>query len=288
MKLALGTVQFGLDYGVANTEGQVTKEVAKQILQYAKEFGVSAIDTAIDYGESESCLGGIGVEEWKIVTKIPQVKVDCIDIADWINAQFMESLDRLRLNNVHGLMLHQPVQLAGSYGKHIWNAMNELKDRKLVNKIGYSIYDPSELELLWDTFQPDIIQAPYNVFDHRLKESGWLERLYEEGVEIHVRSVFLQGLLLMDSIFRPSKFDQWKEVWDVWGKWLYDNEITSIEACLNFVEAEKMIDHIVIGVDSLSQLKEILNIKNKNDFVIPEELKITDQNLINPSNWNKL
>ena len=84
----------------------------------------------------------------------------------------------------------------------------------------------------------------------------------------------------MDSIFRPSKFDQWKEVWDVWGKWLYDNEITSIEACLNFVEAEKMIDHIVIGVDSLSQLKEILNIKNKNDFVIPEELKITDQNLL--------
>jgi len=288
MKLALGTVQFGLPYGVANTDGQVTENTAKQILHRAKEAGINTLDTAIGYGNSEQCLGNVGVDDWRIITKLPAVPEECSCVRDWVSEQFKGSLGRLGVNHVTGLMLHRPKQLLESNGQDLWTTMQTLKEKGLVEKIGFSIYEPAELDQLWLDFQPDIIQAPYNILDQRLKTSGWLQKLNEHGVEVHVRSIFLQGLLLMKKKQRPEKFNRWNSLWETWDQWMAEQQLTPLEACLGFAITEATIDRVVVGVDNLLQLGQILESLTKELSQIPQELIVTDQNLINPSSWNDL
>jgi aryl-alcohol dehydrogenase-like predicted oxidoreductase len=288
MKLALGTVQFGLPYGVANQQGQVTEDEATKILKYAKESNIDTLDTAIGYGDSEQCLGDVGVENWEIITKLPVIPKDCEDVDEWIKNEFSESLKRLKIKRIKGLMLHQPIQLLESIGDRIWSTLQTLKQSGLVEKVGFSIYEPQELKQLWTDFQPDIVQAPFNVLDQRLKISGWLEKLHNNNVEVHVRSIFLQGLLLMKKDSRPEKFIQWNTIWKVWDSWLEEVKMSPLEASLGFVNSESMIDRNVVGVDSLKQLKEIIACSDLQIKDIPIEITTTDQNLINPSNWRKL
>jgi aryl-alcohol dehydrogenase-like predicted oxidoreductase len=288
MKIVLGTVQFGLEYGIANQKGQVFEYEAKKIIEYAKEHNIDTIDTAIGYGDSEQCLGGIGVKNWDIITKIPEIPQNCKDINSWIDDQFMESLNRLKVNNVKGLMLHQPMQLVDSIGQEIWLKMKDLKKNNLVDKIGFSIYDPEELDKLYDDFHPDIIQAPFNIFDQRLETSGWLEKLHNSGVEVHIRSVFLQGLLLISAKDRPIEFKRWAYLWKILDKWLAEEGLTPLEACIGFANANEYISHIVVGVDSKSQLKQILEASDKVLDFFPSSIITTDQSLINPSNWTDL
>jgi len=180
------------------------------------------------------------------------------------------------------------MQLLKAYGCELWDAMQTLKKNKLVKKIGYSVYTPSELDLLWDDFQPDIIQSPFNILDQRLKTSGWLKRLHNNGVEVHARSIFLQGLLLMKKEDRPEKFSQWNKIWQEWGSWLEEEKMSPLEGTLGFINSESMIDRSVVGVDSLKQLKEIIACPELQIKDIPTEITTTDQNLINPVNWSKL
>ena len=288
MKLALGTVQFGLPYGIANQLGQVSESEMASILMYAKEFNIVTLDTAIGYGDSEQSLGKIGVGGWEIITKLPEVPHDCKDIDIWIYNELSESLKRLKVKQIKGLLLHRPIQLLDSIGNNIWLTVQALKQSGLVEKVGFSIYEPNELDQLCEKFQPDIVQAPFNILDQRLKTSGWLEKLHNSGVEVHVRSIFLQGLLLMAKEDRPEKFNRWNEIWEKLDSWLGSEKTSSLEASLGFVNSESMIDRIVVGVDSLKQLKEIVDYSGLQIKNIPETIMSSDQNLINPSNWNKL
>lgn len=286
MKLALGTVQFGLPYGIANTDGQVTEEIAKQILKCAGKAGINTLDTAIAYGNSEKCLGNIGIKGWRVITKLPAVPKECLNVADWVNEQFESSLSRLGVNHVAGLMLHQPEQLLGPIGQELWLNMQDLKMNGLVEKIGYSIYAPTELDLLWTSYQPDIIQAPYNVFDQRQKKSGWLKKLHDHGVEIHFRSIFLQGLLLMNKQQRPDRFNQWQAIWEEWDQWLQKNQLSALEACLGSVMSEKMADCLVVGVDSVKHLNQILEVvRCGHNLTMPQIHCPDNSDLINPAKW---
>ena len=286
MKLALGTVQFGLSYGVANQSGQISQERANEILKYAWAKGIDTLDTAIAYGESEQCLGNAGVDHWKIVTKLPAIPDECRNISEWVDKQLKSSLERLGVERVFGLLLHNPQQLLDSRGQEIWLAMKSLKERGFVDKVGYSIYNPEELELLWLDFQPDIVQSPYNILDQRLKTTGWLEKLYCNGVVIHVRSVFLQGLLLMSKEQRPAKFTRWNTLWKAWDEYLVEQQLSPIEVCLGFIACEKRIDEAVIGVDKMGHLDEILNsVSVSEELNIPSNLVINDEVLFNPVMW---
>ena len=276
MKLALGTVQFGQSYGIANTEGQIDINAILSILKLAKENNVNTLDTAILYGNSEQRLGECGVEDWRIVTKLPPIPKQCMNVEQWILEQVEGSLFRLNTNSILGLMLHSPLQLLEKNGSIVWGTLTELKSRGIIEKIGYSVYQPKELDLLWSEFRPDIIQAPYNILDRRLKSSGWLDKLVNNEIEVHVRSIFLQGLLLMSKENRPAKFDQWNKLWDLWDNWLQEQGVSAIEACLKFVLSEKGIDFSVIGIDSKKQFDEILSVvrNQKSDFLIPDILSI--------------
>lgn len=286
MKIALGTAQFGLPYGIANTNGQISEEMGKEILDTARNEGIDIIDTAIAYGESEKCLGNIGVNDWSIVTKLPEVPADQLNVTEWINIQFGCSLDRLNVDHISAFMLHRPNQLLRAKGDEIWIALQDLKAQGRVDKIGYSIYSPTELDLLVEDYFPDIVQAPGNVIDQRLKSSGWLKYLHDHNVEVHIRSVFLQGLLLMKQDEIPEKFNQWEEIFTKWNQWLNDNSLNQLEGCLWPIMSENMYDCLVVGVDSVHHLKQILSaVKNLSKISIPEILVTEECALLNPAKW---
>ena len=289
-RLALGTAQFGFSYGIANRVGRVSQEEVSAILGKAASSGVDMLDTAVAYGDSERCLGAVGVSGWRVVSKLPAIPSGCVDVSVWVSEQVKSSLSRLRINKLYGLLLHRPEQLHGEKGSSYWDALQAMKQEGWVEKIGFSIYDPLELDLLYPSYPPDLVQAPYNVFDRRLVESGWLECLWREGVEVHVRSVFLQGLLLMASEERPQLFQRWSSLWGAWEDWLRERRMTAVEACLAFVLSESRISKVVVGVDSLRQFEEILSASEKPSTVgsVPEELTCSDLGLINPSRWGVL
>tara|TARA_Y100001960_G_C14652739_1_gene816754 strand:- start:311 stop:1183 length:873 start_codon:yes stop_codon:yes gene_type:complete len=287
-RLALGSAQFGLPYGIANKEGQVSSDKVTQIINRARAAGMNTLDTAISYGGSEFVLGEVGIGRWQVISKLPGIPKDCEDIDAWVNESVDSSLKRLKISKLRGLLLHRPEQLLGSKGDAIYQALVSIQKRGGTEKIGISVYDPSELDSIWPRYQFDIVQAPFNILDRRLILSGWLGRLSQAGIEIHVRSVFLQGLLLMDKASRPEKFKRWQPLWDEWHRWLTDQALTPLQACLAYVIAQTEIDLIVVGVESLQQLVQIIDSCEKNIHEFPNDIMSGDTCLINPTEWENL
>jgi aryl-alcohol dehydrogenase-like predicted oxidoreductase len=287
-RLALGTVQFGTSYGVANTLGQVSREETALILGHAWSTGMDTLDTAIGYGESEQRLGEAGVKQWQIISKLPEIPKGCTDVASWVQNSVMDSIEKLGVSRLRGLLLHRPQQLLEPQGEALYKALVAIREQGKVEKIGISIYSPDELDALWPHYSFDLVQAPFNILDRRLVASGWLARLYQAGIEVHIRSVFLQGLLLMDATNRPEKFNRWQPLWDDWHRWLVDHESTPLQTCLDFAQSQPEISRIVIGVDSLQHLKEIIIASHLDSIIFPVSLKSSDTVLINPAEWKKL
>jgi hypothetical protein len=193
----------------------------------------------------------------------------------------------LAIARLRGLLLHRPQQLIESKGHALYRALLALKDEGKVEKVGVSIYDPAELDSLASRFKLDIVQAPFNVLDRRLDTSGWLTRLHQSGTEVHVRSAFLQGLLLMEAIDRPAMFMQWQSLWTQWHHWLDDQRLTPLQACIGFVLSKPEIDRVVVGVDSLRQLQQVISAAETKVMPVPQMLMTEDIQLLNPSNWQK-
>lgn len=285
-RLVLGTVQFGLPYGVANQGGRVSKEEAAVILRHARAVGVDTLDTAIAYGDSEQRLGEIGIGQWQVISKLPAIPDTCSDVDGWVRESVLGSLNRLGVPRLRGLLLHRPPQLLGSQGDALYCALVRLKEEGKVGKIGVSIYGPDELDALWPRYQLDLVQAPCNILDRRLITSGWLARMRQAGTEVHVRSIFLQGLLLMDRQRRPKYFSRWQNLWDQWDHWLDAQQLSPLQACMGFALSNSAIDRIVVGVDSLRHLNEVLAQLEAPAARAPDILASEDLDLINPSHWN--
>lgn len=288
VKLALGTVQFGLNYGIANRKGQVGLEQAREIVATARSRGIDTLDTAIGYGQSEATLGRLGVSGFNLITKLPALPSDCSDVSGWAEAQLAGSFERLGCSCVYGLLLHRPEQLLGERGAALYRALSELQCQGLVQKIGVSIYEPQELGRLFDEMHFDLVQAPFNLLDTRLVESGWLQRIATIGSELHVRSVFMQGLLLMSATERPAKFSRWAPLWQAWHAWLQASGLTPVQACLRHALAFPEISRVVVGVDSAQQLQEIVRSASGEMPEIPSTLRSIDADLLNPSRWSQL
>ena len=288
MKLALGTVQFGLVYGVANTYGRVTEQKAGAILQCAQACGLDTLDTAIAYGDSEAVLGQLGIARWNTVTKLPAVPDDCQDVAQWVYEQIQQSINRLGVSQLHGVLLHRPAQLLEKMGPALYGALQNIKAQGKTRKIGVSVYGPADLDALFDAYALDLVQAPLNILDRGLVESGWAGRLHDAGVEVHTRSAFLQGLLLMPAAQRPAKFNPWANVWRAWDGWLKQEGLTPLQACLRYVTNLPQIDRVVVGVDTVAQLKQIVQVADGKLATLPQFDTLQDARLINPASWSQL
>lgn len=286
-RLAIGTAQFGLTYGISNQNGQVSREVARQIVDLARKAGVDTIDTAIAYGDSEACLGEVGVGDFRIVTKLPPMPDHITDVAKWVRVQIRGSLDRLGVARVYGLMLHRADQLIYKHGQALATALQQARQDGMVAKVGVSIYDPEQLAAIMPVCPPDIVQAPLNLLDRRLETSGWLQRLNDAGVEVHTRSAFLQGLLLMDRAAMPPRFERWHSLWDSWQAWLVAHALSAPRACLQYPLSLPQVDCVVVGVSSTAEFEMLLDDAAAAVTELPN-LVCSDPDLINPSNWNQL
>jgi aryl-alcohol dehydrogenase-like predicted oxidoreductase len=286
-KLALGTVQFGLAYGVANQGGAVVQAEAAAILEQAKALHIDTLDTAVAYGECEAVLGRLGVQSFAIVSKLPGLPPDCTDARASVQEQLQASLARLGTTGLSGLLLHRPADLLGPQGEALYSGLLDARANGLTKKIGVSIYDPTELDALCTRYDFDLVQAPFNILDTRMVDCGWAERLQQRGTELHLRSTFLQGLLLMPAEKRPQRFARFAPVWECWETWLRASGLTPLQACLRATLACTQASKVVVGVDSRSHLLEIAAAAAGPLPALPTWPPF-DPALVNPSAWNSL
>lgn len=277
-KIALGTVQFGLSYGIGNKEGQTSEREVMEILSVAKANGVDTLDTAFLYGESESVLGRTAGHDFKIISKFPDVQS-----ADQLYKSLNTSLKRLNVERLYGYMAHRSVSF--QHGG-VWEALQVLKQSGKVEKIGYSLYHPHELAFLLEQgMEPDIIQVPFNILDQRF--ASLLEMLHAKGVEIHTRSAFLQGLFFQTPSSLHSFFDPVVPFLESMNHQFTSNAAKA-NALLRFCVKQHMIDKVVIGVNNASQLTTNLEALNGEQVALQGEMPVVSDSILQPSNWPKL
>jgi aryl-alcohol dehydrogenase-like predicted oxidoreductase len=275
-KLALGTVQFGLNYGISNLNGQTSEKEVINILNVSSQHGISMLDTAQAYGTSEEILGRFHSERFDIVTKI-QPKTNFKPASVLVE----ESLKRLNLDFLYGVLFHSAESALSNPMSH--NDLLRLKTEKRINKVGFSVYTPQELESLIKAFGiPDLVQVPFSHLDRRFESI--LIDLHNKGVEVHTRSTFLQGLFFMDVDEISSFFGPVKE-------YLRDlkNSFSDMEQLvgflLSYVASRPFIDKVVLGVNNSQQLsRNILSLTNTGHLKYIDVPEISEEILL-PYLW---
>jgi len=279
-KLCLGTAQFGLDYGISNLKGRIPEEEVFEILNYALDNEIGFIDTAYDYGESEKVIGKFirrNSDRIKIISKLPQTNkvYEAID----------KTLDNLGIRKLYGYLIHN----FNFFLKNpkVWEEVLRLKYDDRTEKVGFSLYYPEEYNII-KKLKFDILQIPYSIFDQRFGDL--LEGFKEKGVEVYARSVFLQGLVFKRPEELNGKFSKLKERLVYLNALAKESNLSLSAIFLNFVVLNKNIDKVIIGIDSLENLKVDIsslgsykNIKKNHQRLL--ELKETDEDIILPTRW---
>lgn len=260
-QLALGTVQFGLDYGISNGMGQTPLDEVRAILECAAAQGIDMLDTAPAYGESESVLGCCLPlsGQFAVVSKVPRMGAQerAADFGPLVRQSCQQSLQRTGQSRLYGLLVHHADDCLQVGGEAIYREMEQLKREGLTERIGFSLYDAQQIEELLARYTMDFVQLPLNVLDQRLLRSGHLSMLARRGVEIHVRSVFLQGLLLMEPSRIPGTLAPLVPHLRGYHQWLTAKGLNPLEGALAFLRQVPEVSRAVVGVNSLEQLREI-------------------------------
>ena len=300
MNLALGTAQFGSNYGIANVDGQVMESDVAAILDEARRRNVTMIDTAIAYGQSEMVLGKAGVSDFQIVSKIPPVPDQPGAVAPLIASQIAGSLDLLRVDQLHAVLLHNADDLATPLGEEIHAALLDARNAGLVSKIGVSIYHPRQLARIPAGFEVDLVQAPANLLDRRVLEAGLAGERDGREVEFHFRSIFLQGLLVMDDASRPETFSRWEPVWRCLNELVRDLQRSRLELCVRYMVSQYPDSKYVVGVDGVRQFRQLLDLVELGPLPQPEFEHIRTSidrasglcpdmlHLVDPSQWSRV
>lgn len=279
-KLSLGTVQFGLDYGISNVSGKTEMQEVSKIIKFASEIGISTLDTASAYGQSEEVLGKNDMTQFNVISKFS----NSVSTRDELNISLNLTLKNLKINSIYGYLAHDSNSLLKF--PVLWDTLQEFKQKGLVQKIGYSLYIPEQLEhLLKLNYIPDLIQIPYNLIDHRFSE--YLPILKSYGCEIHARSIFLQGLFFMESEKLSIFFDPIKPLLCQL-KEKFEDFHSLASFLLNHVLNNHYIDSVVFGVNTEMQLKKNIEsfLSYNNQIKINMDVKIPGEILL-PHKWPK-
>lgn len=277
-KIILGSAQFGQKYGITNNKSVSLNEI-KKIIIYLRKKKIKFIDTAQGYGNSEKILGSFKLNKFKIITKI-NIK-NKIDIEKLINI----SKKKLKVRKLYAVLIHDYQSLFEKDGKKIFKKLKDLKRKKLISRIGISIYNPEDfIKLKKKGFKFDIIQIPLSIFDKRFLKKDILKKIKKTGAEIHARSIFLQGLLLSNKIRIPIKLRKFENQFKKWNNFVKNSDLKPLDICLNYV-LSRDFDKVIVGINNHKQFKEILNCKNRK-IKIPESISTNKKFLINPYNWS--
>ena len=278
-KIALGTVQFGLNYGIGNIEGRTNSVEVSKILDTAFSYGIRVVDTAQAYGDSEKVLGKLHDDRFQIITKINPSPKDTRSTKLIVQ----ESLDKLNLECIHGLLFHSAS--SAIQNPRIVREIRELKRNGIVQKMGFSVYTPNELRQLISKYGlPDLIQIPYSHLDRRFEQIA--TDLHQRGVEIHSRSAFLQGLFFLKDEEVPEFFKPIAHYLFELKKNFSSSERLA-QALLNYCLSKDFIDYVVIGINNEAQLiQNISNLKITLDE-LPEAPVNIVESILMPNLWPK-
>ena len=280
-RLSIGTAQQIKNYGIYREE--IPKNFSLcSLLDLAKKFNIDMIDTAQSYDNAEENLGKCDLNNFRVITKISPCSPS--DIAK----NFMNSLKKLGIDSIYSLMIHDVNTLNKKTGFEIYEIFQDFKQKKLIEKIGVSIYSPDDYFNLSSKYSFDLVQLPLNAFDNRAHNSGLIDHLYNNKIEIHARSVFLQGILINSVEKLPRQLNALTEPLTEWHGWLDKNNIPPVLGCLVHVLSYKKIAKFIIGIEKRAQLQEVgdllLNLDLKK-ITIAESFNIIDDNLIDPRKW---
>ena len=290
-RIGLGTAQFGSSYGVSNQHGRPTAHDIDEMLDLAWLAGIGVLDTAAAYGDAEREIGkAMGyLKAFRIVTKTLPIADSVISRvhARRVAERFMQSLEAMRQPSIHGLLIHHGELLQRPGAEHVVDELQRLRDHGFVSKIGVSVYDAAELEAAFEVFPFDIVQLPLSVADQRLLDSGHLAWLKCRGVEIHARSIFLQGLLLMAPGTLPGPLLPVASALDRFGRSCRDAHCTPLAACLKFALSVPEIDCVLVGANRPDEFVDILSsCQSVDDSRIDfSALAFQDAQYLNPARW---
>jgi aryl-alcohol dehydrogenase-like predicted oxidoreductase len=283
-RIVLGGAQLGLPYGILNGGETLSREEVARILDTAVDHGIDSIDTAIAYGQSESIIGETSQNRFKIISKLPPLPVDISNVSEWVQSQVQGSLSRLKCTSLDALLLHRPQDLTGAQGAELYAAIGSLMAEKMIHRFGVSIYSPDDLEGIIGTFDIHVVQAPLNVFDRRIL--GVTDQLSALNIEVHARSVFLQGVLIASPKDRPQRFEPWSEHFALFDEWVRSSGVSAMACCLGFALQQPGIAKLVIGTTSAESLDEIMNSIPNSVLEAPTYLQSSVEQLIDPRFWN--
>jgi len=283
-RIVLGGAQLGLPYGILNGGETLSREEVARILDTAVDHGIDSIDTAIAYGQSESIIGETSQNRFNIISKLPPLPVDISNVSEWVHSQVQGSLSRLKCTSLDALLLHRPQDLTGAQGVELYAAIESLMAEKMIDRFGVSIYSPDDLEGIIGTFDIHVVQAPLNVFDRRIL--GVTDQLSALNIEVHVRSIFLQGVLIASPQDRPQRFEPWSEHFALFDEWVRSSGVSAMACCMGFALQQSGIAKLVIGTTSAESLDEIMNSIPNSVLEVPTHLQSSVEQLIDPRIWN--
>jgi aryl-alcohol dehydrogenase-like predicted oxidoreductase len=303
-KLVLGTAQLGLNYGINNTLGQPDLDVSRKLIECCELNGARYLDTARGYGNSEEVIGGILGDskktELKIITKLnlsyeATELVSSVEAKKLVDIHIQHSLKALQQKKLYSVLLHRASDLT-SFSGSIWARLLEIKQNNLIEKLGVSVQSPEELELALKYEQVKYIQLPFNILDSRWANAiKYIQQAKSErNIQIHIRSIFLQGLLLSKNDSMWSKANCMNS--DVVTSWLrlkveQHNRDSIADLCLAYVRSLAWVDGIVIGMESVEQLSENIRLFNNCYLSSGEVLDIDSsrprllEETLNPARW---
>lgn len=292
MNLGLGTVQFGLDYGITNQSGRTPLASVLAMLEYAAAHAVDVLDTAALYGDAESVLGQTlpRPHSFRIVSKTlpldpalsPAAAIAAVD------GGFRRSLERLGESRLAGLLVHRPSDLLGAHGDALFTLLDSLRSEGLVQKIGASVYSSEEVRQLLARYPIDLVQLPLNPLDQRPLQQGAIAALREHSVEIHIRSAFLQGLLLAAPDTLPAGFAPLQPALRAWQEEIRQLGLTPLTATLGFLKGIPDLGTVICGATQPHEWEEIVSTFAAAPALPPEtfcHLAVNDEQLIDPRHW---
>ena len=278
MKLGLGTVQFGQAYGVSNQRGQVVPAEAAAILARAQKAGINILDTAANYGEAETVLAKLDTTPFRIVTKT----ISAQQGVERVVARARVSAESLKADT---LLVHAAADLENA---ELWPALQRLKADGVFRRIGISTYVADNPAALAARFRPDVMQLPFSLLDQRLLRDGTLARLKGLGVEIHARSLFLQGLMLMPPESLPANLSAAAPHMLALRRRLAEAGTTPLQAALGFVLSRPEIGIGLVGVTAKDELDEILAAAAPPLPALDwPACALDDERILTPSHWSR-
>jgi len=257
--IAIGTAQFGLNYGATNSVGMMSRDEAQGIIDLARKSGITHLDTAIAYGASEETLGEIGIRDFKITSKLPRLDPTDKTIRATVLKQVEESLKRLKIDSIECFLLHSPSDLMGASGDQLWTTLLELVDERIATRVGISVYSCTDAQNIIRKFAVTAVQCPFNFFDRGAMDPVFMRSISENNIELQIRSIFLQGILLCDPERRPKYFDRWDDLFQKWDLWTESDSELRLKECLAFALHFEQAAKVIVGVDSTDQLRKIID-----------------------------